>query len=344
MLYRNLYSLLLIGLSCLLSVAGLAATSSQIDSVGIERRNGEIFVRHMIDQGQTLFSISRQYEVSVQEIKELNPERDVNQLAIGDTLRIPMFPTLSRGQKVLHIVQEGETLYRLAREYEVTTDNIKSWNALGTDPLKIGQSIVIYQPLPEKEKPDPERYVTHQVEEGETLYAIARAYQEPLVELMKRNELTTENIKLGQTLIICEKNPIPVPVVNVEPTASTVSTPRRISRNEALRQEKERYERIRREEEETIASYKKVSSNGFASVIEGHLNTQKFLALHRSAPVGTILRVRNEMNDVSIFVRVVGKLPDTGVNNKLEIRLTQSAYDKLGGINERFPVEITYIE
>lgn len=345
MLYRNLYSLLLIGLGCLLSTASLAATSSQIDSVGIERRNGEIFVRHMIDQGQTLFSISRQYEVSVQEIKELNPERDVNQLAIGDTLRIPMFPTLSRGQKVLHIVQEGETLYRLARQYEVTTDDIKTWNALGTNPLRIGQSMVIYQPLPEKKMPDPERYVTHQVAEGETLYAIARAYQEPLVELMQRNELTTENIKLGQTLIIREKNPMPIPNVNVEPTASTVSTPsRRISRTEAARQEKERYERIRREEEETIASYKKVSNNGFASVIEGNLNTKKYLALHRTAPVGTILRVRNEMNDMNIFVRVVGKLPDTGVNNKLEIRLTQSAYDKLGGINERFPVEITYIE
>ncbi|MEM9675707.1 MAG: peptidoglycan-binding protein, partial [Bacteroidota bacterium] len=164
-------------------------------------------------------------------------------------------------------------------------------------------------------------------------------------ELMERNDLETESINLGQILTIREKNPVPVPVVKVEPTVSTVNTPvRRISRSEALRMEKERYERIQREEAETLASYKKVTSNGFASVIEGKLNTKKFLALHRSAPVGTILRVRNEMNDMSIFVRVVGKLPDTGVNNNLEIRLTQSAYDKLGGINERFPAEITYVE
>jgi len=338
--YRN-YVLLLLLISPMISWAG----SLSADSVGTERRNGETFVLHRVDQGETLFSITRRYGVTIQDIKALNPEIDINQLATGDTLRAPLFPELSRGEKTLHTVEEGETLYRLAKQYEVTTDDIRTWNTLGLEPLKIGQVIVIYQPQPEEELPDSDRYVTHQVKEGETLYAISRAYQVSVADLMERNSLETESINLGQVLTIREKNPVPVPVVKVEPTASTLSTPvRRISRSEALRMEKERYERIQREEAETLASYKKVSSNGFASVIEGKLNTKKFLALHRSAPVGTILRVRNEMNDMSIFVRVVGTLPDTGVNNNLEIRLTQSAYDKLGGINERFPVEITYVE
>lgn len=338
--YRNWLFLLLIVLP-----ASVWAGLLPADSVGIERRNGETYVLHQVDQGETLFSITRRYNISIQDIKALNPEVDVNQLAFGDTLRAPLFPELSGGQKTLHTVQEGETLYRLAKQYEVTTDQLKTWNALGLEPLKIGQAIVIYQPQPEEELPDPEHFVTHQVKEGETLYAISRAYQTPIAELMERNNLETESIKLGQILTIREKNPIPVPVVKVKATASTVSAPTpRISRSEALRREKERYERIRREEEETIASYTRVSRNGFASVIEGKLKTKKFLALHRTAPVGTILRVRNEMNDMSIFVRVVGKLPDTGVNDKLEVRLTQSAYDKLGGINQRFPVEITYVE
>ncbi|MGD1890031.1 MAG: LysM peptidoglycan-binding domain-containing protein [Cyclobacteriaceae bacterium] len=340
MLYRNCVLLLL-----LISPVISWASSFSADSIGTERRNGETYVLHQVDQGETLFSVSRRYGVTIQEIKELNPEIDINQLSIGDTLRAPLFSDLSRGEKTLHTVAEGETLYRLAKQYEVTTDNIRAWNTLGLEPLKIGQVIVIYQPQPEEELPDPERYVLHEVKEGETLYAISRAYQVGVSELMERNDLETESINLGQVLTIREKNPVPVPVVKVEPTVSTVSTPtRRVSRSEALRIEKERYERIQLEEAETLASYKKVTSNGFASVIEGKLNTKKFLALHRSAPIGTILRVRNEMNDMSIFVRVVGKLPDTGVNNNLEIRLTQSAYDKLGGSNERFPAEITYVE
>jgi len=335
---------LLTSTAFLLSLTTQAHTFSP-DSVGLERRNGEVYVLHQVDQGETLFSISRRYGLSTQEVKKLNPNADVENLSIGDTLRALLFPELSRGEKTLHTVQEGETLYRLAKQYEVTTDQIKTWNALGLEPLKISQVIAIYQSQPQPKEIDTSRYLTHQVQEGETLYAIARAYQVPVAELMKRNELETESIKFGQLLTIREKTPPLIPEIKVEPTVSTVPVPtRRIGRSEALRQERKRYERIRQEEEETIASYTKVSDNGFASVIEGKLNTKKYLALHRTAPVGTVLRVRNEMNDMSIFVRVVGKLPDTGMNNKLAIRLTQSAYDKLGGINQRFPVEITYVK
>jgi hypothetical protein len=49
------------------------------------------------------------------------------------------------------------------------------------------------------------------------------------------------------------------------------------------------------------------------------------------------------MNNLSVFVRVVGKLPNTGVNDKITIRITQTAYESLGGINDRIPVEISYI-
>lgn len=342
--YRNWSFLLLVSWGTLLSPASIASTLSP-DSIGVERRNGEVYVLHRVDRGETLFSISRRYNSSVQSIKGLNPNVDIEELSIGDTLRAPLFPELSQGEKTLHTVQEGETLYQLAKQYEITTDQIKTWNALGLEPLKIGQMIAIYQPQPAREQLETNRYLTHQVQEGETLYAIARAYQVPVSELMERNNLATESIKFGQLLAIREKAPPLIPQMKVEPTVSTVPVPtRRISRSEALRQERKHYERIRQEEEETIASYTKVSDNGFASVIEGKLNTKKYLALHRSAPVGTILRVRNEMNDVSIFVRVVGKLPDTGMNNKLSIRLTQSAYDKLGGINQRFPVEISYVK
>jgi rare lipoprotein A (peptidoglycan hydrolase) len=82
---------------------------------------------------------------------------------------------------------------------------------------------------------------------------------------------------------------------------------------------------------------------GLASPIAGKTDTQKYLALHRTAQVGTIIQVRNEMNNLSVFVRVVGKLPNTGINDKITIRITQAAYESLGGINDRIPVEISYI-
>ena len=81
---------------------------------------------------------------------------------------------------------------------------------------------------------------------------------------------------------------------------------------------------------------------GLAELIEGTEGNRKYLAMHRTAPVGTILKVRNEMNNREVFVRVMGKLPDTAVNDKLIIKLSRSAYDRLGAIDPRFRVELTY--
>lgn len=85
-----------------------------------------------------------------------------------------------------------------------------------------------------------------------------------------------------------------------------------------------------------------VVESGLAELIEGTEGNRKYLAMHRTAPIGTILKVRNEMNNREVFVRVMGKLPDTAVNDKLIIKLSRSAYDRLGAIDPRFRVELTY--
>ena len=80
-----------------------------------------------------------------------------------------------------------------------------------------------------------------------------------------------------------------------------------------------------------------------AAVIDGNSDTRKYLALHPTAPVGTIMRVRNEMTNLSVFVRVVGKLPDTGANNNVLIRLSPAAQEALGALDGKFRVELSYL-
>jgi rare lipoprotein A (peptidoglycan hydrolase) len=60
---------------------------------------------------------------------------------------------------------------------------------------------------------------------------------------------------------------------------------------------------------ESVKNSDEISQNGLAELIEGTEGNRKYLALHRTAPVGTILKVRNEMNNREVFVRVMGKLP-----------------------------------
>jgi len=334
------------------------------DSIGVERIGGEMYILHQVSQGETLFNLSRQYASEVTDIRKSNPTVDVDNLGIGDTLRVPLFPQFTQGKKSIHTVEEGETLYRLSKEYDASISDIKKWNALDRQPLAIGQQIVIYHVEPTRQDQqqkviDEKKYVVHTVMQGETLFAISRAYDMPVKELMRRNNLPDERISFGQKLIIRERELLAspeLPVTASTNTALTIPKPmtsrekedkgvkRNLTRAEALEQEKQRIRAIRAAEKKALSDFEKKSELGFAAAIEGGIETQKFLALHRTAPVGAIIQIRNEMNNLSVFVRVVGKLPNTGVNEKVSIRISRAAYDKLGGINERFPVEITYIQ
>ncbi len=65
--------------------------------------------------------------------------------------------------------------------------------------------------------------------------------------------------------------------------------------------------------------------------------------MHKTAPVGTIMQVKNAGNGQSVYVRVIGKLPDTGENNNILVRLSPRAVQKLGTNDSRFRVETSYV-
>ena len=50
------------------------------------------------------------------------------------------------------------------------------------------------------------------------------------------------------------------------------------------------------------------------------------------------------MNESMVIVRVIGKLPNTGINDKIDIRLSRIAYDKLNAKDLIIPVELTYVD
>jgi hypothetical protein len=93
---------------------------------------------------------------------------------------------------------------------------------------------------------------------------------------------------------------------------------------------------------ESTKNSDEVVEAGIAELIEGTEGNRKYLALHRTAPVGTILKIRNEMNNREVFVRVMGKLPENALTDKLIIKISRSAYDRLGAIDPRFRVQLTY--
>jgi outer membrane protein OmpA-like peptidoglycan-associated protein len=94
----------------------------------------------------------------------------------------------------------------------------------------------------------------------------------------------------------------------------------------------------------TMESYA-VKEEGAAEAFENIKNSKKYLALHKTAPSGTMIKVRNETNNREIFVRVVGKLLSSDeTNDDIIVKLSKSAIEKLEASDRRFKVEVTYFK
>ncbi|GAA0879941.1 hypothetical protein GCM10009119_29110 [Algoriphagus jejuensis] len=372
-----------------------ASNLSAGDSVGVERVGNKTFILHKVTPQETLFAISRKYQVPVGEIQNAN-EVLKQGLKIGQTIRVPYIEknAVPTGA-ALHKVNPGETLFSISRKYGISVDSLKQWNKLMGNDLSVGQALIVkdaslasdYEaPLtaptltaaaatgsaanqtpsvadtPSKAsgnqankhlaqpatKPQPEpvrnsaattvavanatpiapgEWISHTVKQGETLFSLSNQYSSSVEDLIKWNALTSNNLRSGQVIKVgrAQEGPSTVPVIGTPKVAASTA--------EMV---------VEPTIENTSGGFKNITQTGQAELIEGTGAHKKYLVLHRDAPVGSIMRVKNEENDLTIFARVVGTLPETGDNSKLVIKLSQAAFDQLKAVNQRFPVEVLY--
>lgn len=343
------------------------------DSIGIETINGQTFVIHRVEEKETLFAISRRYRTTVDAIVQHNASAE-NALEIGQILKVPYTTRPQAGKPqdgTVHKVAPKETLYSISRMYQVTTEDIRKWNNLTDNSLSVGQELIIRKAASNAQRPQPilheqpqqiSRSGVHAVQQGQTLFSIARQYEVSVDQLKQWNQLAGNELKIGQTLYVAQperntasntptvrETPNPQPVQRQEPQVVTTTPPASTSvgksnpparTNPSSSGSGQSAESIRISE--SLKSGDEIVEAGVAELIEGTDGNRKYLALHRTAPMGTILKVRNEMNNREVFVRVMGKLPDTAMTDKLIIKISKSAYDRLGAIDPRFRVEVTY--
>lgn len=322
-----------------------------VDSVGLATKNQKQYIIHKVEAGETLYALSRRYEVAVQTIINEN-DQSVTNLNVGQKVLIPFKQSaLVKGDK-LHSVKSSETLFSISRQYNVQVDDIKRWNNLTDNSISVGQKLIIKntgQETPamvENDQQQSNGRITHTVVQSQTLYAIAGIYGVSADQLKEWNHLDSNTLEIGQVLVVSALNPqqekenisnssmLPAAEEIVEPTITTTSKEDDISESEMPDEA---------DDELIEKPVEKVVQKGMAEVIENTSETKKYLALHREAPTGTIMQVRNEMNSQSVFVRIVGTIPPTGDNSKVILKISKKAYDRLGAVDNRFPVEISYI-
>ena len=333
-------NILLVIAGCSLYQVSADKSMNTPDSLRLETRNGMSVVIHRVEKGETLSSISRRYGASLSAVLKSNPGADSG-IAAGQEIMIPYAVKSSGPSKgdLTHVVEGGQTLFSIARQYSVTVDQIKIWNNLGEKNLQAGMKLLIRKPVSTPsvstlrsadQAVSSDNDLIHEVAEKETLFSISKKYRVPVDEIIRWNNLSSSSLRLGQKLTIKIFNPVikvDVPEDNTKPVATPSPVPV-----------------VKSPEVRPMESAKDTEKNetGFALLYERSGDSRKYLAYHRTIPEGTVLRVRNKDNKKEIFVRIAGKLPDNESNDVL-IRISRAAWEKLGG-TDRFPAEIIFFD
>ena len=168
-------------------------------------------------QGDTLLKLSKQYGISLKELMHKNDFNDANKILAGEIIIIPKNKNETKGESLIYKVIEGDTLYKIAREYNVNVKDIISINNIDkVSILKPNQTILIPNAANYKKVFDQKniklarRKVSyHQTSKTEELGYIAKIHQVSREDIISLNKLNNQTkIKPNTNLRIRESEPI----------------------------------------------------------------------------------------------------------------------------------------
>ena len=246
---------------------------------------------------------------------------------------------------LLFKVGPKQSLFSILKRYNLSLSEFKSANADVQIPVKTGE--IVYIPLhyleesnpapkivEEKAPESPKEVEIHIVAPKQGLLSVANMHKVTMAELRKWNNLTSDRLQEGQRLIVSDpagsNSSIAVDKSNLLPAKT--ATPAAPTSTETV---------VAPAKEKGPEDIKKKIETGIAELIDVPDNSGKFLALHRTAPIGTLVLVKNLTNNQSIWVKVIGRLPNG--DSKVIIKLSPKAFEKLNAVDKRVRAEISYL-
>ncbi|MFA0083843.1 LysM peptidoglycan-binding domain-containing protein [Vibrio breoganii] len=156
---------------------------------------------YVVQRGDFLSKIAQKHGVSVGAIKSANNLKS-DTVKVGQKLTIPgaSVPTKTLNtvetKTVTHVVKSGEYLGKIASRYKVSVNSIKRENNLKSNTVRVGQKLKITVAV--KDTP----ITRHKVQRGEFLGKIASKYGVTVSSIRSANNLRSDELAIGQTLII----------------------------------------------------------------------------------------------------------------------------------------------
>jgi LysM repeat protein len=273
-----------------------------LDSVGMENQDGKKIILHKLEPKDNYYSVGRRYNVKPGVIIQFNSNAS---LRVGNIIKVPTEqPFLAPN---------------------VTSTSVTAQNPAGSATAPVTE---------------------YKVSAGETLYAIARRFGVKVEDIISQNNLRSNSLVPGQVLQIKTGTTAGVtPPSAAQPAVvrQTVDLPPAKRDSTLVAQP------------DSVAGERRLPSNryglternekGVATFIDDPsmgLDPNKKLVLHRTAPVGTVLRITNPMTNRTTFAKVVGRFTENEMTRDVVVVLTKSAADALGALDKRFHVNISY--
>lgn len=346
--------------------AKTTVTTPAIESTVAE----QTMIEHTVAPKEFLGKIAEKYGTTVEVVKKANNLSN-NNLRIGQKLKIPATKNVDENKVIstaeqaptevaktpteatkisdvagTHTVLRNETIFTVAKQYGITAYQLRKLNNLPDNAITIGQvlkvpgGIVTEVEVPKEKQAEPvktssaspskEESFIHTVATGENIFSIAKKYNLTAYQIRTANKLDNNAIKVDQKLII-PKPPQPKSVNEAskeeqesEPDSTMVKDPK-----------------LRRDP--SVYGLSQIEEKGAAVwIADADLDGSKMLVLHRTAPVGRVIKITNPMTNKTTFAKVVGKFTENESTKDVIIVMTKAVADSLGALDKRFFCNLTY--
>ncbi|MEJ5963259.1 LysM peptidoglycan-binding domain-containing protein [Pedobacter immunditicola] len=294
----------------------------------------ESYTEHIVQKKENLNILAKKYGTTIDEIKRINKLNSIN-LSIGQVLKMPVIasPVEATTVNVPAIVRKDTVPATVSSAPVRPATPVPNPNQPITNkPItnKPVQQTPIQTP---KSTPTPapaqdtayEDLVVHTVASNETIYSIATRYKMTIDQLKAKNNLSSSSLRVGQRLLI--KGQYGQKKINPFDNESDTIT----LKDPSLRYAPSKY------------GLNQIDEKGTAiAIMDPDLDPNKMLVLHRSAPIGTVMKITNPMSNRSTFAKVVGKFTENQTTKDAIVVMTQAVADALGALDKRFFCNLTY--
>jgi LysM repeat protein len=311
---RSIYIVAIASLLTVKSFAGGSDSKIMLD--------GKSYTLHKVKAGETLLSITKEYNANIFDLRKINRLATDNSVKVDDILIIPLAtttqpaavaakPAVKQGVQTPiapttqgeqeHTVMPGETLFSISRQYHTTPAAIKAANGMTDNGLRAGQKLKI--PVA-----------------GNTPAAPAKAAPAPPVVN-----------KVAAPTVVQPIPPKAAAPADITPAIDPTVDSKMLAQLKAEFQAQTKTKR-------TIEA-----ARGVATVMQDDTkeNQAKFYAFHKTAAIGTILKVRNLMNNRIAYVKVIGKLPENVDTQSVMIKVSSATAKYLTVLDAKFQCEVT---